>query len=318
LSGLRGRIKQFVPLRDLYDYVTRCIYCGSTEIISKGWRKYRQQREVRRYKCKKCGRRFIRYSILHEFSEEVVEDVLDLAVCGASLRYISERVSAKRLKRVSAKQVRRIIHYIVDVLNRYDELLKEQSSEIEVDEMFQKLSANKKAWEINVLARNSRRWLSSFVACDRSFESSLKAVSAGIKKLKSPPVGLKCDGHQPYVQVATVLGIEIDSKSKSEDFAHVNLIERMHGTARGYGLRKKKSFGSIAHLQILVDIVRHYYNFLRPHEALSGKTPVEADVGLRVGRWSSLINLAEKHATSNWNRNQAGSGKGFKTLDDFS
>ena len=167
------------------------------------------------------------------------------------------------------------------------------------------------------MARNSRRWLSSFVACDRSFESSLKAVSAGIKKLKNPPVGLKCDGHQPYVQVATVLGMEVDSKSKSEDFSHVNLIERMHGTARGYGLLKK-SFGSIAHLQILVDIVRHYYNFLRPHEALSGKTPVEADVDLRVRGWSSLINLAEKHATSNWNRNQAGSGKGFKTLDDFS
>ena len=318
LSGPQTGIKRFVPIRDLDDYITKCVYCGSTDVIFKGWRKNSAGRQVRRYKCKRCGRRFVRYSILYEFSEEVVEDVLDLAVCGASLGYISERICAKWHRRVSTKQVRRILHYIVDVLNRYDELLKGKAAEVEVDEMFQKLSANKKAWEINVLARDSRRWLSSLVADDRSFQSSLKAVSSGIKKLKGPPLRLRCDGHQPYVQVAIVLGIEVDSKSKSEDFSHINLIERMHETVRGYGVRKKKSFGSIAHLQILVDIVRHYYNFLRPHEALFGKTPVETDVGLRVRRWSSLILLAEKRATSNGNRNQAGSGKGFKTLDDFS
>jgi hypothetical protein len=49
--------------------------------------------------------------------------------------------------------------------------------------------------------------------------------------------------------------------------------------------------------QTMMEGLRIYYNFIRPHQALNGKTPVEmANIDLSLGRnkWKSLIEKATK------------------------
>jgi len=48
----------------------------------------------------------------------------------------------------------------------------------------------------------------------------------------------------------------------------------------------------------MIDGNRIYYNFIRPHMALSGKTPAEKagiDLQLEDNRWESLIRRSARH-----------------------
>jgi len=49
----------------------------------------------------------------------------------------------------------------------------------------------------------------------------------------------------------------------------------------------------------MMDGYRIYYNFIRPHQALNGKTPAEAsniDLNLKGNKWMELIKQGVKHS----------------------
>jgi hypothetical protein len=51
----------------------------------------------------------------------------------------------------------------------------------------------------------------------------------------------------------------------------------------------------------VIDGQRIYYNYIRPHTALNGKTPAEAagiELNLTGNKWESLIRKATKEKTS--------------------
>jgi putative transposase len=75
-------------------------------------------------------------------------------------------------------------------------------------------------------------------------------------------------------------------------------VERLNGTVRDRelvmrGMDNKES------AQDLMDVNRIYYNFIRPHQALDGKTPAEAR-GIKVegdNKWMTLIRNAKAKAS---------------------
>lgn len=77
-----------------------------------------------------------------------------------------------------------------------------------------------------------------------------------------------------------------------------NTVERLHGTIRERdkvmrALKKQESD--------IIEGLRIYYNFIRPHQALNGKTPAEvANINLELGqnRWESLIRQSKKAVKS--------------------
>lgn len=71
-----------------------------------------------------------------------------------------------------------------------------------------------------------------------------------------------------------------------------NRIERLHGTIRERNkvMRVIKKPNSPT-----IEGQRIYYNFIRPHQGLNGKTPAEAaglDVNLGNNKWESIIKRA--------------------------
>ena len=75
-----------------------------------------------------------------------------------------------------------------------------------------------------------------------------------------------------------------------------NMVERLHGTIR----ERNKVMSGLEDeptAQTIIDGFRIYYNFIRPHMALSGKTPSEqAGIDLELGnnKWLSLIKANRK------------------------
>ena len=73
-----------------------------------------------------------------------------------------------------------------------------------------------------------------------------------------------------------------------------NIVERLQGTIRE---REKVMRSMKEEIQTIADGLRNYYNFIRPHQSLNGKTPAEmANIDLDLGKnkWLSLIKKASK------------------------
>ena len=75
------------------------------------------------------------------------------------------------------------------------------------------------------------------------------------------------------------------------------MVERLHGTIRQRnkvmrGLDNKQT------AQTIIDGMRIYYNFIRPHTALNGKTPAQKakiDKESKEAKWLSLIKKATQY-----------------------
>lgn len=77
-----------------------------------------------------------------------------------------------------------------------------------------------------------------------------------------------------------------------------NIVERLHGTIRE---REKvmRDMKSDETAEELMNGLRTYYNFIRPHMSLEGRTPAEAsglDLKLGENKWLSLIKKAGKRS----------------------
>jgi len=74
------------------------------------------------------------------------------------------------------------------------------------------------------------------------------------------------------------------------------MVERLNGTVRERNKVMRGLEGDLI-AQIIIDGFRIYYNFIRPHMALNGKTPAQqAKIDLELGRnkWLSLVKKASK------------------------
>jgi hypothetical protein len=146
-------------------------------------------------------------------------------------------------------------------------------------------------WITNVLAVNSPYWLSANVSRDRSAEESYKAFTMAVKRAKYAPVKVRCDGYEGHVK-----GIRngypfvyIDSKSKKENFGHINFIESLHSFIRRKGIKKRGRFRSVENLQYIVELLRIYYNFLHVHTALGTTSAAKAGIAPPFKSWGEFI-----------------------------
>jgi hypothetical protein len=73
------------------------------------------------------------------------------------------------------------------------------------------------------------------------------------------------------------------------------MVERLHGTIRQRN-KVMRGLDDVETAQTMMDGLRIYYNFIRPHTALNGKTPAQkAHVETDKAEWMSLIKKATKY-----------------------
>jgi putative transposase len=285
--------------------VSDCQICGSPNVMKFGTRKIKKGK-VQRFKCKDCGHRFTVNEAGFEkiqVDPKIVTLALDLYFKGVSLRKVTNHLKQFYDLEVSHVTIYNWIQKYVSLINQYLETLTPQLGEQwHVDEM--KVKANGQwLWLWNIMDADTRFLLSSLVSKKREVKDARRIFQKAKEIAKTKPEVVVSDGLRSYTRAfkkefytmrkPRTMHIQ---KPRFVDLTNNNIVERLNGTVRE---REKVMRGTKEEVQTIADGVRNYYNFIRPHQSLDGKTPAEvANINLNLGKnkWLSLIRQASKSA----------------------
>lgn len=288
----------FQLYRELSE-ASSCRFCGSVDIIKWGYRK-NMSVKTPRFKCKGCGQTFV---VDEGFAKmridpKIISLALDLYFKGISLRKISDHVKQFYGVKIGKSAIHKWLMKYGKIINEYVNQLEPDLSKVwNTDEMKVKCGG-KWVWLWNVMDSGTRFLLASQISEKREVEDARKVFQEAKARGKTKPSTMITDGLQSYVKAFNKEFFTLKNprtkhirKPRFVDETNNNIVERLQGTIRERDkvMRGLKSEGSA---QVIEDAMRNYYNFIRPHQALNGKTPAEmADINLELGRnkWLSLI-----------------------------
>lgn len=259
-----------------------CDKCHSFNVVKNGNRKT-EQGIRQRYKCKDCGNRFTWELIKQrKVSAKMITLTMDLYFKGLSLRKITDTIYQFYNIKIHHETIRRWITTFMGKMNDYVSKLEPKFSKVwHVDEQMVKTKKDKWVWVWNVLDSESRYLIASNVTKSRSIEETREVFQKAKKVTSEKPEFIITDGLKSYSnalkkEYATWRNDNPDHivLKSIRDKVNNNLIERYHGTYR----ERDKVMRGLDSKNTSVDMLEYwrlYYNFLRGHMALDGKTPAE-------------------------------------------
>lgn len=182
------------------------------------------------------------------------------------------------------------------LVKEYVDSMLPQTSELwHTDEMTVKVAGDYK-WLWNVMDHETRFLLASQISQKRRVEDAREVFQNAKDVAKADPKIMVTDGLPAYIKAFkkeffTLKGPRAKHIRKPHftDPTNNNMVERMQGSIRE---REKVMRSLKIEDSDVVEGYRIYYNFIRPHMSLNGKTPAEVaglDLGLEGDRWLSLI-----------------------------
>jgi len=274
----------------------RCPHCKKINSVKSGFRKNKNC-FVQKYLCHECGKLFInRKGFEHcQTKPEIIVDALDLRAKGMSLGKIVDHINQKyktNIQRGTVLKWQKKFGEMVDNFTKSFQLWFSENSH--ADETYLRKKGHRKDefvyyWDVI-------DYVTKFLIADHiSVEKSDKEGITFIKKLKDglerPPIKLHTDNSYDYPPaVRAVFPRKQVKHIRSPAWKHQfknNPIERFHNTLRE-NYKVMRNFCSVKTAYEYLKFFRNYYNFLRPHMTLNGKTPAEA-AGMGRWNWWSLI-----------------------------
>jgi len=279
-----------------------CKYCGSPRLVKRGMRKNKLG-EKRQYECKKCGRWFV---VDEGFSKmrhnpKIITLALDLYFKGLSLRKVASELRHFFNIRVSQVAVYKWLIKYTAILGKYLDTLEPKTSGVWcADEMMVKADGWKYLW--NVLDPASRFWIANHISEGRKVEDAQAIFQKARENAKKKPTVLITDGLASYTTANLLefyhpkkpspIHLRVGLRGKINN----NRIERFHGTVRERD-KVMRAMKSERTAKTLMEGYRAYYNLIREHQALEGRTPSEvAGIETPIGnnKWLELIRKARK------------------------
>jgi len=290
---LHLKVKQRISIKDAD--VNECKFCHSTNVI-----KYGKQNGKQYYQCKNCNRRFVNNLDFEnmKYNPKIIAITLDLYFRGLSLRKISQHLKKFYNLNITHMSIYNWIEKYVGLMNEYVNTIQPEIGEVwHTDEMMVNIGGS---WEYlwNVMDEKTRFQLASVVSTERRTRDA-RMVFQKAKK--------NCGGRKPKFMVTDGLGayrnaINKEFPTNTGETEHLwnvglqhhpnnNHVERLHGTIRQ---REKVMRGVKISSTPIVEGHRLYYNFIKPHEALEGRTPSE-EAGITIegkDKWLTLMRNA--------------------------
>jgi len=282
-----------------------CRFCGSPMIIKQGTRKCKFGfKQV--YLCKDCGKKFVPEDAFQRmrYDPRIITATLDLYYKGTSLRKISDHLEQFYGIRINYATILRWVRKFGKMIDEYaDTLDPELSRQWHADEMAINIKG-KWMWLWNVIDKDTRFMLASLVSEKRQIEDARKVFQRAKEVGKSKPDRVVTDGLHAYEDAFNKEFFTLKSPRTKHvrmprftDETNNNVMERLQGTVRERD-KVMRAFKEEESAQKILDGFRAYYNFIRPHQALQGKTPAEkANIRLELGKnkWLSLVKKASKN-----------------------
>lgn len=291
-----------------------CPKCKNQDIIKWGKRKTENRGKIQRYKCKCCSETFVNDAFFRmRNNPKKITLSIDLFYRGLSTREVQNHLQSFYPHNSSNVSIYKWVTKYAKRISKFTDKLKINSgSYIELDEMeYHRRKSHKaklgidKNWFIDSIDVKSRYMICSTYAKQRNAKE-LKSV---VRKIKDKAENIRIittDGLLAYPNVIkSVYGFSNRTHRLNVKHNQVNAsrgqgfniwVERMHNSIRQRTHSFRGLHGSVSSANALMRGIEIYYNFIRKHESLKGRTPSEVAIPeLKFetpNRWLELIEMA--------------------------
>jgi transposase-like protein len=290
-----------------------CNICGSSKIIKIGIR-HNIYGNMQRYLCKDCGHKFVHNEGFEKTkaTPKAITVALDLYFKGVSQRKIVEHLKMFEGITVTQPCVLKWIRKYIELMKDYVDKFTPQLGGIwHSDETMinvrktEPIDGENYSWAWNLLDHETRFLIASEVTKHRNIEDARKIFqdSKQVTNGQNPDF-IITDKLPAYKQAITKEFFTLKNprtkhvKLKSiKEGTNNNIVERLHGTIKER-TKVMRGLDNDRTAQSMMDANRIYYNFLRPHSALNGKTPAEvANINLQLegNKWLNIIQQSAKY-----------------------
>jgi putative transposase len=282
------------------DNLSQCLYCGSPNIVKHGVRKNKVG-NIQVFNCKDCHKDFT-FNVGFEHMKhnpQAITSAMQLYFSGESLRNTMESLQLLGVQ-VSHQTVYNWIKKYVKLMKNYAEKITPNVSNTwRADEVFIKIKGDMK-YLFAMMDDETRFWIAQEVA-DTKFKHDARSLLKMSKELMGKkPLTFITDGLFAYNE-AYKKEFWTQKSPRTEHIRHItirgdhnnNKMERMNGEIRD---REKTMRGLKTKDTAILQGIQLFHNYIRPHEALNGKTPSEA-CGITIegkNKWKTLIQNASK------------------------
>ena len=277
-----------------------CKYCGSEGVV-----KYGTYNGVQRYWCKVCQRKFKDDDTTFHMkvSPEFISSALELYYTGSSIDDICQHFRNTKGYHPSKSVVFNWIDKYIDMAVDHFRQYKPEVGDVwACDETVLRLDKKKKLWFWDIIDTQTRYLIASVVSNTRTTKDAQKLMEKAKRITGIAPKKIITDKLYAYWDgIELVFGADTEH-IQSSPFAKgdsTSKIERWHSTLKER-TKVMKAFKNIDTLIQFTDGFQVYYNYLKPHHSLKGKTPAEvANVDYDVKNWMDVCHLPIEKQTKN-------------------
>lgn len=288
-----------------------CPKCKKTDIVKRGHFNTKTHGKQQRYYCKNCNKKFIVQTPFYRMRNHSrkITLCLDLFYKGVSTRQIQEHLQAFYPHNSSNVSIYRWIIKYSKVISKFTDNLKLQvGRELQIDEAEFK-TKGKKSWFIDSIDTKTRFLVSADYFKTREQKELIKVLRKAKSKTKNQISIVTSDGYLAYPR-AIQRNFSLKVKSNTGKFGVIHnqvnasrgegfniAIERFHNSLRHRTKTFRGFHGSVESARTIMKGYVIYYNFIRKHQSLRGKTPSELATDIKFtkpNKWLELINLSNQ------------------------
>jgi len=275
--------------------VQNCQYCGSSNLKRDGIRRNKTG-AIQKFYCRDCHHYFtinIGFERM-KHNPQAITSAMQLYFSGESLRNTQKSLRLLGVE-VSHKTVFMWIKKYVRLMNKYvEKIVPNVSDTWRADEIYLKVKGNMK-YLFSMMDDETRFWIAQEVAETKLKHDARVLFHSAIRVTGKQPKTLITDGLTSYA-VACEQAFDKTKHIRQiafKDSHNNNKMERFNGEIRD---REKVMRGLKKRYTPILTGYQIFHNYIRPHEALDGKTPSEA-CGIKIegkNKWLTLIQNASK------------------------
>ena len=226
---------------------------------------------------------------------EVIVTALDLRAKGMSLAKICDHIKVRYNLKVSRKTILDWQVKFGEMINHFTSSFQLYFSEnAHADETYLRKKGHvydEFIYYWDVIDYTTKFLIADHISDDKNEIEGKKFMKKMKHRLECPPMRIHTDNSYDYptairCSFGTNKVIHVHFPAGKHKFKN-NPIERLHNTLRE-NYKVMRNFFSIETAYRYLTFFRNYYNFLRPHNTLCGRTPAES-AGMGRWNWWSLI-----------------------------
>jgi transposase-like protein len=290
---MKEQVKKSVVIQEVN--ISTCVSCHSANIKKFGVR-HNKNGDIQRFVCADCQKTFsvnIGFERM-KHNPRAITSAMQLYFSGESLRNTMRSLKLLGVE-VSHKTVFMWIRKYVALMEKYAESIIPQVGDTwRADEIYMKVKGNMK-YLFSMMDDETRFWIAQEVAETKMKHDARQLFIQARRLMKKQPKELITDGLPSYAIASNRIFPNANHirHIRLQGDMNNNKMERMNGEIRD---REKTMRGLKTTETEILKGYQLFHNFIRPHEALDGKTPSEA-CGIQIegkDKWKTLIQNASK------------------------